>query len=78
MNPLVEHRNLPTCRRFPGTAALQSLLRAQISAPLELKGPPHFAPKAKRVSYMMQAGGPLHVDFFDYKPQLDKMRAGRI
>ena len=31
---------------------------------------PHFAPKAKRVIYLFQNGGPTHVDLFDYKPKL--------
>src|SRR3954471_10116305 len=31
---------------------------------------PNFAPKAKRVIYIMQSGGPPHVDMFDYKPKL--------
>ena len=29
---------------------------------------PHFAPKAKRVIYLFQSGGPSHIDLFDYKP----------
>ena len=33
---------------------------------------PHFAPKAKRVIYVFQAGGPSHLDLFDYKPALVK------
>ena len=33
---------------------------------------PHFAPKAKRVIYLFQAGAPSHLDLFDYKPQLEK------
>ncbi|MCL6296171.1 DUF1501 domain-containing protein [Jejuia spongiicola] len=35
---------------------------------------PHFAPKAKRVIYLFQSGGPSQLDLFDYKPLLDKMR----
>lgn len=31
---------------------------------------PHFAPKAKRVIFMFNQGGPSHVDTFDYKPKL--------
>ncbi len=31
---------------------------------------PHFAPKAKRVIYLFQSGGPAQMDLFDYKPQL--------
>ena len=85
MNPLTEHANLLSRRRFLGTTALtlglpalQSLLGAQVSAPLALKGLPHFAPKAKRVIYMMQTGGPSHVDLFDNKPALEKMRGTDI
>ena len=28
---------------------------------------PHFAPKAKRVIYLFQSGGPSQLDLFDYK-----------
>jgi hypothetical protein len=34
---------------------------------------PHIAPKAKRVIFLYQAGGPSHLETFDYKPQLAKM-----
>ncbi len=30
----------------------------------------HFAPRAKRVIYLFMAGGPSHIDLFDYKPAL--------
>ena len=36
-------------------------------------GGPHFTPKAKRVIYLFQSGGPSHLDLFDYKPLLNKM-----
>lgn len=32
---------------------------------------PHFAPKAKRVIYLFQAGGVSQLESFDYKPQLE-------
>src|SRR5262245_44834278 len=32
----------------------------------------HFSPKAKRVIYLFQGGGPSHLDLFDYKSQLAK------
>ncbi|MEJ6719537.1 MAG: DUF1501 domain-containing protein [Akkermansiaceae bacterium] len=35
-------------------------------------GAPHFAPKAKRVIFLMMNGGPSHVDTFDPKPALAK------
>ncbi len=34
---------------------------------------PHFRPKAKRVIYMFQAGGPSQFELFDPKPELTKM-----
>ncbi|MFK7934214.1 MAG: DUF1501 domain-containing protein, partial [Saprospiraceae bacterium] len=35
---------------------------------------PHFAPKAKRVIYLFQSGGPSQLELFDYKPLLNKRR----
>jgi hypothetical protein len=32
----------------------------------------HFAPKAKRVIYLFQSGGPSQLDLFDYKPILNE------
>jgi len=34
---------------------------------------PHIPAKAKRVIFLYQAGGPSHLETFDYKPQLKKM-----
>jgi len=31
---------------------------------------PNFAPRAKRVIFLFQSGGPSHLDLFDYKPAL--------
>ncbi len=39
------------------------------SNPLSPKAP-HFTPKAKRVIFMFNQGGPSHVDSLDYKPAL--------
>ena len=39
--------------------------------PLALKKP-HFPARAKRVIFLCMAGGPSHVDSFDYKPRLAK------
>jgi len=51
-----------------GSEAATSLLQSG-SVPL-----PHFAPKAKRVIYLFQSGGPSQLDLFDYKPVLNRMR----
>ncbi|MDX2195526.1 MAG: DUF1501 domain-containing protein [Cytophagales bacterium] len=34
----------------------------------------HIAPKAKRIIYLFQNGGPSQIDLFDYKPTLEKMQ----
>jgi len=57
-----------------GAMALGSLLGRDASA-LTSAGTlpaPHFAPKAKRVIYLFQSGGPSQQDLFDYKPLLNK------
>ncbi|MEM6347014.1 MAG: DUF1501 domain-containing protein [Bacteroidota bacterium] len=37
-----------------------------------IMGSPHFAPKAKRVIYLFQSGGPSQIDLFDPKPILQQ------
>ncbi len=65
-----------------GTAALASLLNRDLAAATPEAGGrsalPHFAPKAKRVIYLLQNGAPSHVDLFDYKPALNKHRGEEI
>lgn len=39
---------------------------------------PHFAPKAKRIIYLFQSGGPSQLDLFDYKPLLRKMHGQEL
>jgi hypothetical protein len=49
------------------------LSRLQASADESWRGvvqPLHFAPKAKRVIQLYQAGGPSHLELFDFKPKL--------
>ena len=52
-----------------GLAAL-SALDLQATGQPGLPGIPHFAPKAKRVIYLLQSGGPSQLDLFDHKPRL--------
>lgn len=68
-----------------GTAALSTLLQPDLlaggaAAPRSsvehyrgLPNLPHFAAKAKRVIFLCMAGGPSHLETFDYKPKLDEM-----
>ena len=51
-----------------GTAALHSLLPNLATASTIQT----IAPKAKRVIYLFQSGGPSHLDLFDYKPLLQE------
>ncbi len=54
------------------TANPQSAIRnPQSASPLAPKKS-HFAPKAKRVIYLFQAGAPSQLEMFDYKPGLAK------
>src|SRR5690606_24575658 len=38
-----------------------------------ISGIPHFAPKAKSFIFLHMAGGPSHLELFDYKPELQKL-----
>jgi hypothetical protein len=54
-----------------GALALSNLLGSNASAAsIGSLGAPHIAPKAKRVIYLFQAGGPSHLETFDFKPLL--------
>ena len=69
-----------------GGAALGSLLgcadqATEATPPNPLRGvlnPSHVAPKAKRVIYLFQSGGPSQMDLFDYKPMLGKMHGQEL
>lgn len=39
---------------------------------------PHFIPRAKRVIYLFQSGGPSQMELFDYKPKLYEMHGQEI
>jgi hypothetical protein len=53
-----------------GMAALQTLLGGGSKAVAGERPFPNFAPKAKRVIFLFQAGGPSHLDLLDYKPEM--------
>jgi len=38
----------------------------------------HFAPKAKRVIYLFQSGGPSQMELFDYKPLLNRRKGEEL
>ncbi len=65
-----------------GLAVLAELLDPQLHAESTprakthggLPGLPHFPPKAKRVIYLFQSGGPSQMELFDYKPRLTEFQ----
>src|ERR671916_203330 len=80
ISALEQYRLLMSRRQFfsrtgvsLGTAALASMLGEDCLA-AGLPDLPHFAPKAKRVIYLFQSGGPSQLDLFDHKPGLQKFR----
>jgi hypothetical protein len=73
-----------------GIAALGSLLgphvRLGAQSAQEARDPkthgltslPHFAPRAKRVIFLHQSGGPSQLETFDYKPKLVELQGTQI
>ena len=74
-----------------GSAALASLLgpmalladkgHAPAAAPAlggSVLGVPHFVPRARRVIYLFQSGGPSQLELFDHKPKLLEMNGEEL
>ena len=89
MDPRNEQQLLMTRRQFfgrssvgIGAAALGSLLGpSAFGSTPEMAGlldSLHFAPKAKRVIYLFQSGGPSQMDLFDYKPRLRDLQGTEL
>lgn len=62
-----------------GAAAIAGLMardnQAKASAAAQLT---HFAPKAKRIVYLFQSGGPSHLELLDHKPNLKKLHGTEL
>lgn len=58
---------------LPGSSPKNSAASAADMEADILRALPHFAPKAKRVIYLFQSGGPSQFETFDYKPKLAGM-----
>lgn len=58
-------------------ASLESAAAGQTKG-TEIQGTSHFAPKAKRVIFLFQAGGPSQIDLFDHKPVLNKLHGTQL
>jgi len=76
---VTRRRFFETGSRGLGLAALAQLLSADTlraatgAAHGGLAGLPHFPPRAKRVIYLFQSGGPSQMELFDYKPRLKEL-----
>src|SRR5258708_4663051 len=85
----MNHRDLHLARRaflgrsgaLLGSVALGSLLEPKLLGEAKKEAPRwtgvvnplHFKPRAKRVIWLYMAGGPSHLETFDYKPKLAEM-----
>jgi len=69
-----------------GSIALSSMLSPSLGIAKNFSSPnifstnslPHFIPKAKRVIYLFQSGGPSQIETYDYKPLLEKWHGSEI
>jgi hypothetical protein len=59
-----------------GGIALANLMQQADASPLPAAA--HQAPKAKRIIYLFQSGGPSQIDLFDYKPKLNEMHGQEL
>jgi len=72
------------CRVGLGAMALGSMLSGDAAAapddatnPLAAR-PTHFRPRAKNVIFLFMAGGPSHLELFDYKPKLQELHGQQV
>lgn len=87
MNPILEYHQQLNRRRLLqgsassiGVAALSALLAQDAKAEDSKSnvGAPHFAPRAKRIVYLFQSGGPSHLELLDYKPKLKQLHGSEL
>ena len=60
------------CGMGLGSVALASLMDQRVLGNPYAPRKPHFPAKVKNVIYLFMAGGPSHLDLFDWKPELKK------
>jgi len=73
---LSRRRLLGGAAGYAGTAALMSLLaRDSRAAP---SPETHFAPRAKRMVFLFQSGGPSQLELLDYKPKLRELHGSEL
>ena len=84
MQTILDERIRLIRRRFlrqsvTGSVALSALLNANSSSAItSAQQLPHFAPKATRVIYLFQSGGPSQLELMDYKPKLTSLHGSEL
>ncbi|MBD28802.1 MAG: sulfatase [Verrucomicrobiaceae bacterium] len=74
ISPIHRRSFLQTSGLGIGAVALQSmLLKDSLGSRPGVSGLPDLPFKAKRVIFLCMAGGPSHLETFDYKPKLDEL-----
>jgi hypothetical protein len=63
------------CKSGPGARPISAMTAEDVNRPLVN---PHFMPRAKRIIYLFQSGGPSQMELFDYKPRLYEMHGQEI
>jgi hypothetical protein len=61
-----------------GAMSLSSLINPLGASTMRVPGLKGLVPRAKRVIYLFQSGGPSQQDMFDYKPMLRKMHGQEL
>lgn len=61
-----------------GALAASAMLGDELAASELKEALRHFAPKAKRVIFMTQSGGPSQIELFDHKPNLAKLAGTKL
>lgn len=63
-----------------GSLAVNSLLKNNSLGTTNtgISNLPHFSPKAKRVIYLFQSGGPSHIDLFDHSTKFSKLHGTEL
>jgi uncharacterized protein (DUF1501 family) len=87
LDPLHELRSALTRRSFltraaggVGAAAFSTMngLGQRLTLGQQDSKTPHFAPRAKRVIYLFQSGGPSQIDLFDFKPCMRDLHGSEL
>jgi hypothetical protein len=78
MNTIQANRRTFLKRSSLGSVALSSLLGGEVQSGSPVNAGarddvPHFPARVKRVIFLCMAGGPSHLETFDYKPKLNEL-----